>query len=160
MKHSKSQAALEYLVTYGWAFIVIIGAIGLLAYFGLINPTRYVPESCEFGEQLTCLGQYVDDSNSILLRFKNNFEESIDIIGANGDTVSWYGDPTTGGKVTIASGEIGQVKLLVVNKTVHSGDKEHFNAVINFERTGGSIMHNLSGTFYAEVSDSKLGLLT
>ena len=33
--HKKSQAALEFLTTYAWAFLVIIIMIGALAYFGV-----------------------------------------------------------------------------------------------------------------------------
>ena len=36
----KAQAALEFLTTYGWAFIVILIMIGALAYFGVLNPSR------------------------------------------------------------------------------------------------------------------------
>lgn len=158
---SKGQAALEYLVTYGWAFIVIIAAVSLLAYFGLINPSRYVPESCEFGEQLSCLDQYVDNASIIQLRLKNNFEEDIDVVNADGQYIVWHGDPSgsAGTDVTIASGEIARVQLLSFNKSLFPGDKERYEATLIFQRSGGSIKHNISGSFYTEVSDSSLGLL-
>jgi hypothetical protein len=40
----KSQSALEFLTTYGWAFLVILIMIGALAYFGILNPSRYLPD--------------------------------------------------------------------------------------------------------------------
>jgi hypothetical protein len=36
----KGQGAMEFLMTYGWAIIVVIAAIIALAYFGLIDPGR------------------------------------------------------------------------------------------------------------------------
>jgi hypothetical protein len=33
----KSQAAMEFLMTYGWAILVVLVAIGVLAYFGVFN---------------------------------------------------------------------------------------------------------------------------
>ena len=36
----KSQAAMEFLMTYGWAILAAIIAIGVLAYFGVFNPGR------------------------------------------------------------------------------------------------------------------------
>ena len=36
----KSQAAMEFLMTYGWAILAAIIAIGVLAYFGVFNPSR------------------------------------------------------------------------------------------------------------------------
>ncbi|MBI2659218.1 hypothetical protein HYX05_03935 [Candidatus Woesearchaeota archaeon] len=47
--HSKSQAALEFLTTYGWAFLVILIMIGTLAYFGILNPSKILPNRCNFG---------------------------------------------------------------------------------------------------------------
>jgi uncharacterized protein (UPF0333 family) len=38
--NKKGQAAMEFLMTYGWAILAAIIAIGVLAYFGVFNPTR------------------------------------------------------------------------------------------------------------------------
>ena len=38
----KGQAAMEFLMTYGWAILAAIIAIGVLAYFGVFNPSRLV----------------------------------------------------------------------------------------------------------------------
>lgn len=50
----KAQGALEFLMTYGWAFLVILIMIGALAYFGILNPTRFLPDRCDFGTQILC----------------------------------------------------------------------------------------------------------
>lgn len=36
----KGQAAMEFLMTYGWAILAAIIAIGVLAYFGVFSPSR------------------------------------------------------------------------------------------------------------------------
>ena len=41
----KSQVALEFLMTYGWAILVILIMIGALAYFGVLSPCKFIPES-------------------------------------------------------------------------------------------------------------------
>lgn len=38
--HKKGQAAMEFLMTYGWAILAAIIAIGVLAYFGVFNPGK------------------------------------------------------------------------------------------------------------------------
>lgn len=48
MKFKKSQAALEFLFTYGWAILVILVAIGALAYFGVLSPCKVYPESSDY----------------------------------------------------------------------------------------------------------------
>ena len=45
-QNKKSQAALEFLTTYGWAFLVILIMIGALAYFGVLNPEKYPTDIC------------------------------------------------------------------------------------------------------------------
>jgi len=42
----RSQAAMEFLMTYGWAILVVLAAIVALAYFGVLNPARFIPETC------------------------------------------------------------------------------------------------------------------
>lgn len=37
----KGQAALEFLTTYGWAFLVILVMIGALTYFGVLAPAKF-----------------------------------------------------------------------------------------------------------------------
>jgi len=50
----KSQAALEFLTTYSWAFLVIIIMVGALAYFGVLSPSKLLPDRCNFGSEVTC----------------------------------------------------------------------------------------------------------
>ncbi|MBD3163914.1 hypothetical protein GF323_01830 [Candidatus Woesearchaeota archaeon] len=43
----KSQAGMEFLLTYGWAIIVVLVVISALAYFGVLTPERSLPERCQ-----------------------------------------------------------------------------------------------------------------
>jgi len=53
-RRRKSQAALEFLTTYGWAFIVILATIGAMTYFGVIDPKKFIPDRCMFGTDFEC----------------------------------------------------------------------------------------------------------
>ncbi|MBI5391980.1 hypothetical protein HZB00_03170, partial [Candidatus Woesearchaeota archaeon] len=50
----KGQAAMEFLMTYGWAILVVLVAIGALAYFGVLSPSRFLPRSCTIGPGFSC----------------------------------------------------------------------------------------------------------
>ncbi len=52
--NKKAQAALEFLMTYGWAIMVVMVMVAALAYYGVLNPTKYLPDRCSFGVQLNC----------------------------------------------------------------------------------------------------------
>lgn len=50
----KGQAAMEFLMSYGWAILVVIVVIGALAYFGVLNPSRFLPASCTIAPGMGC----------------------------------------------------------------------------------------------------------
>jgi hypothetical protein len=41
----KSQAAMEYLMTYGWAILIIALALGVLYSLGIMNPKNFLPRA-------------------------------------------------------------------------------------------------------------------
>lgn len=41
MMIKKGQLAMEFLMTYGWAILASIIAIGVLAYFGVFSPSKF-----------------------------------------------------------------------------------------------------------------------
>ena len=54
----RAQAAMEFLMTYGWAILVVLIAIGALAYFGVLSPEQFLPEKCVIS---TGSGLFCDD---------------------------------------------------------------------------------------------------
>src|SRR3989344_6117725 len=54
INNRKSQAALEFLMTYGWAILVVLVAIGALAYFGVLSPDAFLPSKCTLPAKITC----------------------------------------------------------------------------------------------------------
>ena len=75
----KGQAAMEFLMTYGWAILAAIIAIGALAYFGVFSPGKYVT-----GTAVVTPPFYVNAWNvkpaGVTLELKNNGGETYDII--------------------------------------------------------------------------------
>ena len=61
MMFKKGQAAMEFLMTYGWAILVVLIAIGALAYFGVLNPNKFIGDRCTVS---TGSGLFCEDSNS------------------------------------------------------------------------------------------------
>ena len=80
----KSQAALEFLTTYGWAFLVIILMIGTLAYFGILSPSKILPGRCNFGSEFQCLDYQIVQTGvapnpQVRLKLKSSLGEPIDV---------------------------------------------------------------------------------
>lgn len=61
-KRNKSQAAMEFLMTYGWAILVVLAAISALAYFGVLSPEKFLPEKCVLEPGLACIAHKVETS--------------------------------------------------------------------------------------------------
>ena len=77
-KEAKSQAALEFLTTYAWAFLVITITIGALYYFGIFDFSKFLPQKCIFPSQFECIDfSFVGDE--IKLRLVNNLGEEINV---------------------------------------------------------------------------------
>ncbi len=98
----RAQGALEFLMTYGWAFLVILIMIGALAYFGILNPTRFLPDRCDFGAQFLCKkDQYIinnSDTFTTVATLVNNVGSNIMVYEWNITTdVPAITNPFTGG---------------------------------------------------------------
>jgi len=57
--YKKSQAALEFLMTYGWAILVVLVAVGALAYFGVLSPDKFLPAKCTLSAGIACVDHRV-----------------------------------------------------------------------------------------------------
>ncbi len=85
---SRSQSALEFLMTYGWAFMAVLIMIGALVYFGVLDPSRFFPsERCDFGSSIGCDDNqfYIKASMNelIVATLTNNLGYDIMVYGAN-----------------------------------------------------------------------------
>lgn len=79
--YKKAQAGLEFLMTYGWAVLIVIACMGVLAWFGVLMPSRLLPERCIIDSPygLSCEDYSADDLNDITLRINNFLDESVSI---------------------------------------------------------------------------------
>lgn len=50
----KGQAAIEFLMTYGWAILALLLVLAVLISSGLLSPNYLVSEECAFGNTLKC----------------------------------------------------------------------------------------------------------
>lgn len=77
----KGQAAMEFLMTYGWAILVVLAAIGALAYFGVLSPQNLLPERTTFQAPLPNIDTAVVDNTGewVEVAFRNNVGVNIQI---------------------------------------------------------------------------------
>ena len=139
----KGQAAMEFLMTYGWAILVVLAAIGALAYFGVLSPDRFLPDKCTAtppfsctqykitaaNTQVTLLNNAGIDMSSVTLTLTNS--TGICSVAAqptagilNGESFTWT---TTNGCGAIASQRF----------------KANYN--VQYQKSGETVTHNSTG---------------
>ena len=74
----KSQAALEFIMTYGWAILVVLVAIGALAYFGVLSPDKFLPSKCTLSAGLACI-DHKATANDLRIIAKNSLGYDITV---------------------------------------------------------------------------------
>lgn len=84
---NKGQVALEFLMTYGWALLLILVAISTLAYFGILNLDIFIPARCSLPSGLSCLS-YVATSEDVTLVIQNSLGQDILVTQVVLDTCS------------------------------------------------------------------------
>ncbi|MFT4304062.1 MAG: hypothetical protein ACMXYG_05825 [Candidatus Woesearchaeota archaeon] len=82
----KGQAAMEFLMTYGWALLVVVIAIAALAFFGLLNPSRFLPPKCDLSAGISCV-DYSAVSGTVPMSTLEDGEISIIINNGIGTTM-------------------------------------------------------------------------
>ncbi|MBI2133714.1 hypothetical protein HYU11_03465 [Candidatus Woesearchaeota archaeon] len=133
-KSKRGQAAMEFLMTYGWAILVVLVVIGALAYFGVLSPDNLLPEKCTFPLQLSCKDFSAADTvagpDSVTLSLVNGAGRSMIIRDMN--VTSSEAIAVAGGCFSTAATQTGPVTSL----TVANGDT--VNIVLNSQRPAGA----------------------
>jgi hypothetical protein len=149
MNNKKGQAAMEFLMTYGWAILVVLAAIAALAYFGVLSPDRFLPNKCTLPSGMACLDFNVASSGAVQVAIQNSL--GFEMTSATATLSTSAGNCTlSGGAVNLTNGE--QTTLAFSGCAVgQSGSK--FNAVLDISYTNADtgLTHTASGTLVAKV---------
>src|SRR6185436_16785883 len=101
----KGQAAMEFLMTYGWAILVVLAAIGALAYFGVLSPDKFLPDKCTANPPFAC-AEYKVNATDLYFKLENSAGTDITVsqilLSCNGGTNT--ANATTGGATQILNG--------------------------------------------------------
>ncbi len=169
--HIKGQAAIEFMVTYGWAILGVMVAIGALVYFGIFNPAKYLNDQCNFGDQLKC-EDFVMSTNEttgnglVAVQLRNNFGVTVSIFASGssilieelnytGDAVSCSGTTPKTPACDLKPGAKGYYYFNVSN--LIKDDKIKAQTTIAFSKAGaGNPTHIQTGTMYGTVTDKYL----
>ena len=166
----RAQAAMEFLMTYGWAILVVLIVVGALAYFGVLNPQNLIPEKCVFPTMLTCSDWKVTPgaTGTIQLILVNGGGKDMTISNVS---VTSTAITNTGGcymganatQATIFSIKSGETKTLIfvhnqvagtgcTIDTTKAAAKTKYAIDVNYTYSDSTFSHNLDGELFAKSS--------
>lgn len=62
----KSQAAMEFLLTYGWAIVAGTVVISALIYFGVLDFGKFLPNYCHISGGISCIDHTIEEKQCFL----------------------------------------------------------------------------------------------
>ncbi len=136
----KGQTAMEYLMTYGWAILIILIVGAVLAYYGIFNPAALTPKGgCTSGSlYIASTDWFYDPSGNVTIRIENRAGQDVNLSNVSGtvaglmqDNTAWASDwlVATGTKspqIAIAGlppGDVGDIKSITfeISYTIPEG---------------------------------------
>ncbi len=141
----KGQAAMEFLMTYGWAILAAVIAIGVLAYFGVFSPGKYTTGSAVVNPPFYVNAQNIRASTGVTLELKNNGGEEYNIQSV---VISGCGTDST--PTTIAEGASGTITV-ACTPVLEAGKTFKGDITINYQKTGSLVALTSTGTISGKV---------
>ena len=145
-KGKKGQAAMEFLMTYGWAILAAIIAIGVLAYF------YFSPGDLGANAAVLNAPFYVEawnaDTGGVNLGIKNNGQDTLNVtgvdvtVGTNNCTVAAVGAVASGATIDVG---------VVCTTALTIGDNVKGNIVVKYTRGTSTIELTSTGSVSTKV---------
>jgi hypothetical protein len=149
-RSKKGQAAMEFLMTYGWAILVFILAVGALTYLGVLNSNRFLPDACIFPAGIACKDFKIQTSQiQLILANGLTFPITLDNVEAKSDKGdSCYAIPN----VPLESNE--QANIIVSgcdNGVVKGKYRGVLNVSYTVNRKEFTLQHSMSGVLRGKI---------
>ncbi len=149
--NKKGQAAMEFLMTYGWAILAAVIAIGVLAYFGVFSPGKYIT-----GNAIVNPPFYIDAANAkesygsyggVQFSLKNNGGEDYELQRVN---VTNCGSYTTVTDIGTDERSTITVECTSAN-SISDGDTIKGDITITYRKEGIDVDLTSTGTIAQKV---------
>ncbi len=140
----KGQSAIEYLMTYGWAILIILIVAGVLAWYGFFNPAASLPATKTGFSELDVVSPWDMSSADVLrIELENRVGQTINITSITvdeGTTLPTSPTSCTGfTPFTIAAGGRSALQTLNCSGASTGSTGDNYNVYVIVTYTAGSL---------------------
>ncbi|MAF36504.1 hypothetical protein CL622_05300 [archaeon] len=143
MHQKRGQVAMEFLMTYGWAIIIILLAVAALWLLGVFSPS--VTTTCQIEAPFTCQDAVISD-NSIIINLGTAQTQSATVTSI---TVNGQACPTIINSA-LTPNTVTTVKCLGL--TLKEKEKTAIQITTSYKKKGGGLTHSAEGTISGQAS--------
>ncbi|MEM3364689.1 MAG: hypothetical protein QXS93_04250 [Candidatus Micrarchaeia archaeon] len=147
MSCKRAQSSVEYLMTYGWAFIILLAVIAILYSFGVFNPQQYMAEECLFQPSLQCKSMSLSTRGDFSLVLTNGLGYRIRINEVSLDMLS-TGQKGVKGQASAFADPNGQITINAKfddKGTFRTSTLEKVKVTLTYQIDGSSDVYTTSG---------------
>ena len=154
--HKKGQAAMEFLMTYGWAILAAIIAIGVLAYFGVFSPGKYTTGSTVVNPPFYANAWNIQSTGggagNINIEFKNNGGEDYNITSVALSNLPSGANCTGDSNVESVSAKGTVTAQMPCTTGLTVGQSFKADLSISYTKTGSTLTLTSTGTIADKVT--------
>jgi hypothetical protein len=157
----KGQAALEFLTTYGWAIVVLLVMVGTIAYFGILNPSKFTPSRCIISPEFNCLDYQITNDGKVAIQLEQTTGKTIYLqsmncsfksVGPNSLTLLLNGASySIGNPWSPRFAMQATCNFDASSMSALKGTKLKIPFSVTYTTSNGGLLHTADGEIYAEV---------
>ncbi|MGC8538644.1 MAG: hypothetical protein ACP5MK_02130 [Candidatus Micrarchaeia archaeon] len=158
----KFQSAMEYLMTYGWALLIMAVVLAALFAMGIFNPSNFAGQECILPAGFSCLNYYLYQNGTAQINLQQATQSPINVtaIGCAQNTSAIvmqapYNPPSNQIYMPIGANYTFMVKCYNSAGSLYTespGTLFTGSLVINYTETLTGFPHTIYGTIAVKVS--------
>lgn len=137
MHNKKAQAAMEFLMTYGWAMLIVLVVLAALFFLGIFNPAT--PNTCLISAPFNCQDVKVSAAGTDNMIVGVSGVSSASVVISGGCT----------GSSALANGQTSNLTLTCAG--VATGQKVSGAIEGTYKLAGSTLSHTITGTYSVTV---------
>jgi len=146
-ENRKAQAAMEFLMQYGWAILAFLLVFGALFYFGIFNTAALLPDKCLLPDA-RCLDHSIT-GNTVRIVLANDREQQMSVTGFTATSPDGLVSCNSTGGAVIPPG--GKATLnTTCSGLAPQGARQRLNLDVAYQNPGG-MTHKAVGELYSTV---------